>query len=251
MTDSKTVDLNSSNSDTPEGTPEVKTQLLDQLNAEQPSRRTNVTEVFDRVKAAASLLDQVDREVETPESGEAASPPADPSIEEYMAALLARSNGFSSEPTSTQVLPTQEQPAVKKEPKKPARPVVGTPPEEKRVQKPAPECRDHLSTMRKLANMNARSALDTHSGRRLIFEMHNKLTVAMVAIILSFGLITVASSIRSLAYIGAVLALITSCVWAMRYLSLARQLTKVCEERSPQPPIQEEAESRESLELRV
>jgi hypothetical protein len=246
MTDSKTVDLNSSNSDTPKVTPEVKTQLLDQLNAEQSTSRANVTEVFDRMNAASSLLDQVDHEVETAASKEE-TPPSDPSIEEYMAALLARSNGFSSEPTPTQVLPTQEQPAVKKEPKKPARPVVKTPPDEKRIQKPVPECRDHLSNMRKLANLNARSALDTHSGRRLIFEMHNKLTVAMVAIILSFGLITIATSISSLAYIGAVVALITSCVWAMRYLALARQLTKVCEERSPQPPGQviaeEEAES--------
>jgi hypothetical protein len=251
MTDSKTVDLNSSNSDTPELTPEVKTQLLDQLNAEQPSNRADVTEVFDRMNAASSLLDQVDREAETPAT-EGDAPPSDPSIEEYMAALLARSNGFSNEATPTQVLPTQEQPTVKKEPKKPVRPVVKTPPDEKRVQKPAPECRDHLSNMRKLANLNARSALDTHSGRRLIFEMHNKLTVAMVAIILSFGLITIATSISSLAYIGAVLALITSCAWTMRYLTLARQLTKVCEERSPQPPSQAIAEEEaESLEARV
>ena len=155
-----------------------------------------------------------------------------------MTALLARSNGFSNEsspPTPTQVLPRQEQPAVKEEPEKPSRPAVEVPPE-KRVQKPAPECRDDLSNMRKLANLNARSALDTHSGRRLIFEMHNKLIVSMVAIMLSFGLVTVATSTGSLAYIGAILALITAAVWSMRYLTLARQLDAICDERSPQSP---------------
>jgi hypothetical protein len=220
----------------------VKTQSLDQLKSDTPSSRANATEILDRVNVAKSMLDQVDREVETPTDDTTHS--ADPSIEEYMTALLARSNGFSNEstpptspPASTQVLPRQEQPAVKEEPEKPSRPAVEVPPE-KRVQKPAPECRDDLSNMRKLANLNARSALDTHSGRRLIFEMHNKLIVSMVAMLLSFGLVTAASSVRSLAYIGAVLALITASVWSMRYLTLARQLDAICDERAPQLPPQ-------------
>ncbi len=240
MTDPKTAAPENTAAPTPERVPEVKTQLLDQLNTAQPSARANVTEVFDRMNAASLLLDQVDREADAPKSGREGGNSADPSIEEYMSALLARSNGFSKA-AATQVLPKhvlppQAEPAVESKPPTPAQSAVDTPAAEAWIQKPAPECRDDLSNMRKLANLNARSALDTHSGRRLIFEMHNKLTVALVAIVLSFGLITAAHSIRSLAYIGAVASLTTSCVWSMRYLALARQLSNVRCDRTPQPP---------------
>jgi hypothetical protein len=237
MTDSNNVTPNLPNSPERESTKAVTTRTFQAPVDEQRSAGAGVMNALERVRAAESLLDQVDREAERAGDGRDENDPSEPSIEEYMAALLARSNARANgaSPYSTQFLSRQELPAVKKQQdvEKPQRPADQTP-TEKRTQKPAPERRDDLSSMRQLANLNARSALDTHSGRRLLFELHNKLTVAMVAVMLSIGLASIAPTVRSLTYLGAVAALLTSCVWTTRYLALTRRMKAMCAQRGPQ-----------------
>jgi hypothetical protein len=237
MTDSNNVTPNLTNSPERESTKAVTSRTLEAPIDEQRPAGAGVMSAFERMRAAESLLDQVDREAEQTADGRDEHDPSEPSIEEYMAALLARSNARANgaSPSSTQFLPRQELPAVKKEKdvENPQRPADQTS-TEKRTQKPAPERRDDLSNMRQLANLNARSALDTHSGRRLLFELHNKLTVAMVAVMLSIGLASIASTVRSLTYLGAVAALLASCVWTTRYLALTRRMKALCGQRGPQ-----------------
>ena len=57
---------------------------------------------------------------------------------------------------------------------------------------------------RELANISARSSFNVHRGRQLVYEMHNKLTVSLVAaVVVSFALTALTSSRQSLAYFAA------------------------------------------------
>jgi hypothetical protein len=150
----------------------------------------------------------------------------EPSIEEYMAALLARTRQFSVSPTRD-VQPLVRPPI---EPRKPsaASTVSPSPSPPPASPAPAPECRGAISELRELANISARSSLNTHRAQRLALEMRGKRLVAAIAVIVSVVLLSLASSVRSPAYIAAVAAVITACAFSLRYLSLGRELAQLC-----------------------
>ena len=84
-----------------------------------------------------------------------------------------------------------------------------------------------MTHMRDLANMSTRSVLDAHSGHRMIAGMYDKLAVAVVSIVISFGLASFADSCGSLTFLAAVAALLVSVVWTMSFLRLARRLVNL------------------------
>ena len=243
--DAKQPDEASPKEESPE-----KTLVMDTSPDSSDVRNSSVEDVLEHLDATSALLDTVDGNTELlqPElvaniraEKSAATQPASSaiaqelSIEQYMAELLERSNGrgtasapdktvsrpsrvSTGEGRATVVLPPSQSPDCKR---------PATEPKEPYVQKRAPECRNTISDLRELANMNARTALDAHCGQRLILQMHNKLIVALVSIVVSFAMIGLASSIKSPAYFGAIAALIASIAWSMMYLSLGRQLGKL------------------------
>ena len=91
-----------------------------------------------------------------------------------------------------------------------------------------PECRDAISELRELANISARSSFNVHRGQQLVYEMHNKLTVSLVALVVSFALTALTSSMQSPAYYAAVTALIVAMTWTVKYFQLGRQLASLC-----------------------
>jgi lipopolysaccharide export LptBFGC system permease protein LptF len=156
---------------------------------------------------AASPPPAADR---TPEANE-------PTIEEYLAALLARAKQSPASPAET--IPQPDMPTVEKVmPSNAAGPIA------------MPECRDAISELRELANISARSSFNTHRAQRLVLEMHSKWFVAVVAMLASLVLLSLASSVQSYAYMAAVVAVIAACVWSLNYLSLGRALSRICAE---------------------
>ncbi len=204
----------------------------------QPSVRTSdLLERLNRVSAIA------DSDTASTKTGESAKPTDsdEPSIEEYMAALLERSGGRSQTPdSSTFSRPSAETPADAESNSKTvvlpshqvAEPTAGAAPDDW-VQKPAPECRDDISDLRAVANMNARDAIETHWSQSVVFDMHGKLFVSLVAVVISFALISFTNSIASISYYGSIVALIVSITWGTMYLALGRQLAKVLQ--TPEP----------------
>jgi len=158
--------------------------------------------------------------------------PQEPTIEEYMAALLARTKQFST------VRPTRpgERDSSAPAQRKPSTPAPVTAPTPGAVPvdvapagpTPAPECRDAISELRELANISARSSVNAHRAQRLIAEMRGKRSVAFLAMIASVVLLSMAPGVRSLAYILAVAAVATACSFSMKYLELGRELASLC-----------------------
>ncbi|MHB8969333.1 MAG: hypothetical protein ACYC4N_02620 [Pirellulaceae bacterium] len=166
-----------------------------------------------------------------PSVADATSETEEPSIEEYMAALLARTNQFSTSsagavpqsatPTAESAVPAPSPPAAAQATVGPLLPVGPT---------AGPECRTAFSELRELANMSAQSTFNTHLAQRLVLEMHSKRFVAVVAMLASLALLSLASFVGSFAYLAAVVAVIAASVWSLKYLSLGRALARVCAE---------------------
>jgi hypothetical protein len=154
----------------------------------------------------------------------------EPSIEEYMAALLERTRQFSAPPV--QSAPSFVRPMM--EPNRPApTPVAPAAPAPVPVPVPAsptpvPECRDAISELRELANISARSSFNTHRAQHLVLEMRGKRFVAFVAMVTSLGLLSLSSSVNSPAYVTAVAAVTTACAYSLKYLALGRELALLC-----------------------
>jgi hypothetical protein len=150
----------------------------------------------------------------------------EPSIEEYMAALLERTRQYSTAPT--QEIPTFVRPAVA--PKTPPAAPVTPPSPVPASPTPAAECRDAISELRELANISARSSFNTHRAQHLVQEMRGKRFVAVVAMLTSIVLLSLSSSVQSPAYISAVAAVTTACAFSLKFLALGRELAWLCAE---------------------
>ncbi|MHB8955974.1 MAG: hypothetical protein ACYC4U_23585 [Pirellulaceae bacterium] len=151
----------------------------------------------------------------------------EPTIEEYMAALLARSN--QSTPLRSETI-RRPAPAVvgKVVPSAPPQGVASPP--VAAVPLTVAECRTAFSELRELANISARSTFNAHLAHVLVVEMRSKRLVAIVAILASLTLISLTTTMRSPTYLAAVVAVAAACVWSLNYLSLARDLSRVCAE---------------------
>jgi hypothetical protein len=157
-------------------------------------------------------------------------PTDEPTIEEYMAALLARNRQAAGTPVLCQrpAPPPPPAPVARKESApQPAPSSTPVPPA------PAPECRTAISELRELANINARLSVNVHHAQRLVLEMHGKRFVAVTAMLASVVLLYLAGSVQSPAYIMAVAAVTTACAFSVQYLALGRELAELCADGGP------------------
>ena len=191
-----------------------------------------------RKSAESARSDQLSETIAVPHPAvENGHETEEPSIEEYMAALLERTRQFSTTPG--QDIPQFIRPAM--EPKSPTRaPVVPSSPSPGPAS-PAPvqECRDAISELRELANISARSSFNTHRAQHLVLEMHGKRFVAVVAMLASVVLLSLSSSVHSPAYITAVAAVTTACAFSLKYLALGRELKSLCAESDLNDPAED------------
>ena len=171
--------------------------------------------------AAAENLDELPV-IDPP--GPAESTSAEPTIEEYMAALIARTkHGKPDELPAVSVVASVA----------PDYAVANVCPDESAsegawTQSSPPECRMAISELRELANISARSSFNVHRGQQLVYQMHNKMSVALVALVVSFALTSLAGSMQSPTFYAAIVALITAITWSLQYFQLGQQLSDLC-----------------------
>ena len=179
-----------------------------------------------RMSAESLPPEQLSEMISVPCPAVESGPETDePSIEEYMAALLARTRQFPTSP-ARDVQPLVRPPMEPRKPS-PAPAVSPSPSPPPSSPAPTPECRDAISELRQLANISARSSLNTHRARQLALEMRGQCLVAVVAMLASVVLLCLASSVRSPAYINAVAAATAACAFGLKYLSLGRELARL------------------------
>ena len=150
----------------------------------------------------------------------------EPSIEEYMAALLQRSRqGQSGEPERTIPLPAVT-------PRKPVEESVvaelvtpgqaaNLPPV---VPAPPPECRNAFSEMRQVANLSTRTTFHSQLGFRLVREMRWNGLVAVGSIVTSGVLMGLAPSAQSPIFYTAVAATVVAAAWVLKFCAAGRLL---------------------------
>lgn len=164
-----------------------------------------------------------------PELGETTD---DSAIESYMAELMKRCNGYSSEPAvetpdhtpaaqtgiSTERLaaPPQSTCTNGNSPGAPRRPVA------------APERGVAMHDLRELANINSRNQLDACIGQRIMFEMNDRLKLSLIAMLMSFATIGFAKSTSSLAFLCALMSLMVAIVWSLKFMALGKRLEEIC-----------------------
>lgn len=162
----------------------------------------------------------------TPVAGSANSHDEDDaSIEAYMQGLLSRLNGGAA-PVKPAPSAPENKPPVAAELNPAATTVLpaSLPPEEPRQPTRAPENRGDLSSMRELANMNARSALGTHSRRGLVQTMQRKFLMILVVAMISCVAAAMSSSVFSVLYGGAVVTMVMAALWSRQFFRLAGEL---------------------------
>ncbi len=188
------------------------------------------TDLFKQLDAASEMLEQAAHE-STDSMDESLEPL--PTIEQYMAALLARSQSPGGEPAAAS--PADLAPSTKAPAAKASNNALETSPSAAQSEEEgpwqrvsAPECRDTISELRELANVSARTSFNVHRGQQLVYEMHNKLTVSLVALVVSFALVSLANNVRSPAFFAAVAAWVVAMCWGVKYFQLGHQLQRLC-----------------------
>jgi hypothetical protein len=86
-----------------------------------------------------------------------------------------------------------------------------------------PELSADFSAMRALANNTARQAIDTHQRRGQVRAMQGKLLIAIVALLVSFGLMWFSTGGNHLALWASLLSLLVAGYWIRRYVLLTRK----------------------------
>lgn len=257
MSSSESSSVPSKLSGEPDGSTGGRPALPDTLPPADAHRRDpaseelGVTEPFAPQEAAPGAKRPLEDPAETmkmppPEAAPGGPPPVptsepspgsgdDESIEAYMSRLLERVNQGAR---SADRGPLVQPPGPAKVPSPlPAADPQGRwssedpPPPEKpagrRQPARAPEGRDDLLSLRQLANASAQDALRIHSCKRLVRALYCRLTLAAVAAICSCLLVFLSWSTRSLAYGGAVLAMLIAVVAGWRYLAQSHELAKM------------------------
>jgi hypothetical protein len=196
-----------------------------EMNPAMLGQAVNMNPSSDAVKQlddAAQLLEQATQEDDA----------SDLTIEEYMAALITRSHTSERGMGEMEAAPPVDTASQPVEPAPPeTKPGLLGPDDAettRRRRQGAVEYRDAISELRELANISARSSFNVHQGRQLVYEMHNKLAVTLVALIVSFALTGLASQTYSLSFFAAIAALIVALSWTLKYFQLARHLHRLC-----------------------
>jgi hypothetical protein len=82
------------------------------------------------------------------------------------------------------------------------------------------ESTSNISAMRDLANMTARSAIDTHQSKRMTGVIYSKLAVAITALAGSVALAWMSNEQNHVSYAAALVSMIVGVVWGLQYLLL-------------------------------
>ena len=130
-------------------------------------------------------------------TGKDADTADDPSIEEYMSALLARSRDPRTMSADAMLKELRAAQALARAAAQAKASEIAATTISEWSPSPAPECREAISELRELANISARSSFNIYRGQRLVFDMHSKMFVAFVALVASGALISVTPSMRA------------------------------------------------------
>lgn len=215
------------------------------------SPELNEMEAFDRLEAAldeglkdappasAAPLDRSAMVTQPLPQRVEAEPPAAPrnqggddeetSIEDYMANLLQRVNGGAMSPAKNNAPPPLPKPTPKPAPQPRAEAPAATsetPAPDQREVKPPPESREGLSHMRELANMSARSAIDTHANRQLAAPLSSKALVCAASIAGSSWIALQTDSIYSLQFAASVAALGIAVLYCRQFFAVAKRISQ-------------------------
>jgi hypothetical protein len=156
----------------------------------------------------------------------------DDSIEAYMARLVQRVRsdaGGAARPTSTGGQP--QRPAAKNSPRSESRVGAAAASPSKSgaivdLSEMAPRSRpaeltSNMSAMRDLANLSARSAINTHQRKCLAPVIYSKLAVAVLSLITAVVLAWMSDEKRPVTYAAALVAMVVGVRWASEYLMLS------------------------------
>jgi hypothetical protein len=145
------------------------------------------------------------------------------SISAYMSRLLDRAGGRQATNShASQAMPAA-QPISKAPPVDAPLEVVQPAPIE-RVVRPLPASLVDMSSMRELANMNSRLAIDKAFRKGVVRTCNSKAIVLVVSLLIGLTLLYWGLEGVSYALVGGVASLIISAIWGVQYIILARQL---------------------------
>jgi hypothetical protein len=247
----------------PEATPKRSSdqEVLRRLVREEPPDRANMDPSVLAEEVSAHAAESPQPIADTPPvaaqprpaAGRQTQPAAeesDESIEDYMARLMNRVRGITAAPPArntpaeppvasrpendatttarTAVLAERANPTADEDPKRPA----DAPKSAEIRRRPPPERMVDLSAMRELANMNARSAIDMHSKKRLGRERNSKLLLAFLAGIACLALVALGNLANPLNLAAIATSGLTSLVYLWRCLKLGGGRSS-----PPSPPV--------------
>lgn len=150
----------------------------------------------------------------------------EPSIEEYMAALLQRSRkGQSLQPERTIPLASMRvEPSATESAVRDSGPVVQVVSAQQPAPPPPPECRNAFSEMRQVANLSTRTTFHSQLGFRLMREMRWNGLVAVGAIVTSVVLLGFSPSAQSPIFYTAVATTVVAATWVLKFCAAGRLL---------------------------
>jgi len=170
------------------------------------------------------------------------------SVEQYMAKLLerVRSPGARAEPTPAPtgaVAPKAEPAPVPEERPLPPAPLESM--EDLSPRTVAPERSVDLSAMRELANMQAKTAIQTHSQRKTVSAVRSKFIVAVLALCCGGALTVLYWKLpNEVTLYGIGGAFVTAVVWLLQYFFLlAKLVLQRMRNRAPEHDDEPEAEA--------
>lgn len=196
---------------------------FEEISSDAP---VSALDMLGRLDSASELLAEEDEQPAPP------PPPAPPEahgsdendddIGEYMASLMQRSNGFSSAAAAEK--PKKQKGAPRKEPEVPESSRWDQRNERrKKARESDPE---DLSGMRELANMNARSALDTHSHQVMIRDVYATMGIAMTGISVSIALLFLSDGVGVVFFLSLV-SMLAGTAWTVKCLRGAARLKRL------------------------
>ena len=198
-----------------------------QMESPVPENSPAMTEDFRPAVAVTSDFQPAQAEA-------SASEEAEESIDDYMARLLNRVNngvdaaiavGSTTPPANPKKAEKPEKP--KKSPEKPAV-SEGEADEnlivEVRLPKRAPEDRDGLMNMRRLANATAHNALRTHNCRQLASRLYAMLALIVGALTISCVFAIISPGVFSFRFGVALLSMLFGTFGIWRYSTMVKQL---------------------------
>jgi len=174
------------------------------------------------------------------------------SVADYMVALLERLRGPTM--AAQEVPPKRVQRSASNPQDQPSAPVCGQSakirqvdttfpvdeasewkPDAAPVTKRPPESMDRVSAMRRLANLNASLAIQTHSVKQLVIDVRRTLGSAAATMLASFLLLRTPIATRPPGCIAAVFCTLVAAACCWQYFritgEMARRLRAICEEQ--------------------